>query len=89
LARKWEQENANFTYIPVLSEPLPIDDWQGRTGLVHKAVMDDMEDLSNYQVYACGAPAMVQTAYDDFIREHNMQEKNFFSDAFTPSTPVK
>jgi CDP-4-dehydro-6-deoxyglucose reductase, E3 len=89
LAREWEQENANFTYVPVLSEPLPKDDWQGRTGLVHKAVMDDMENLSNHQVYACGAPAMVQTAYVDFIRERNMQEKNFFSDAFTPSTSVK
>lgn len=89
LAKKWEQENKNFTYIPVLSEPLPTDSWQGRTGLVHNAVMEDIENLANYQVYACGAPAMVQKAYDDFIRERSMQKKNFFSDAFTPSTSIK
>lgn len=89
LAKQWEQDNDNFKYVPVLSEPLPTDAWQGRTGLVHQAVMQDIDNLSGYQVYACGAPAMVQAAYDDFTRQRSLQDENFFSDAFTPSTAVK
>src|SRR5690606_27135411 len=38
---QWQQDHPHISYIPVLSEPLPEDDWQGRTGLVHVAVMED------------------------------------------------
>jgi CDP-4-dehydro-6-deoxyglucose reductase len=33
------------------------DNWTGRTGFVHKAVMEDFPDLSGHQVYACGRPS--------------------------------
>lgn len=88
LARKWEQEHANFSYIPVLSEPKSTDLWQGKTGLVHQSVMDDIETLQEYQVYACGAPAMVKAAFDSFTNQRNMLKENFFSDAFIPSKPA-
>ena len=58
----------NFTFIPVLSDPRPDDAWPGRTGFVHQAVLDDFPDLSGYQVYACGAPAMIDAARRDFTR---------------------
>ena len=38
----------------------PEDAWDGRTGFVHQAVMADLPDLSGHQVYACGAPVMVE-----------------------------
>ena len=50
----------------MLSDPLPDDAWPGRTGFVHAAVMADFPDLSGYQVYACGAPAMIDAARRDF-----------------------
>ena len=62
----WQQQSRNFTYIPVLSEPLPEDDWHGRSGFVHQAVLDDFGDLSGYQVYACGGPAMIDVARKTF-----------------------
>lgn len=82
--RQWESRSVKFT--PVLSEPLPGDHWQGRTGLVHQAVLDDYSDLSGYEVYACGAPAMVASARRDFIALRGLPEDEFFSDvfAFTP-----
>lgn len=89
LPRKWAIENNNFSYIPVLSEPTPTDTWQGRTGLVHQAVLEDMADLSNCQIYACGAPAMISAAYDDFVNTRHLKTENFLSDAFIPSTTVK
>ncbi|MFA5241799.1 MAG: CDP-6-deoxy-delta-3,4-glucoseen reductase [Sulfuricella sp.] len=85
LAGQWQQAHPHFTFIPVLSEPLPEDNWPGRTGLVHQAVLDDFADLSGYQVYACGAPQMVNAARQAFAAK-GMPEDEFFADAFTFST---
>ncbi|MCB5185682.1 CDP-6-deoxy-delta-3,4-glucoseen reductase [Methylobacillus gramineus] len=87
LPLKWQAEHPLFEYIPVLSDPAPEDDWQGRTGLVHHAVLEDHADLSDYQVYCCGAPQMVETAHQDF-QAHGLPAHEFFSDAFTFSNPV-
>ena len=73
--------------MPVLSEPLESDGWSGRTGLVHEAVMRDIPDMSGCQVYACGAPAMVEAARRDFISQCGLPQEEFFSDAFTPAVP--
>ncbi|MDN5881484.1 MAG: CDP-6-deoxy-delta-3,4-glucoseen reductase [Nitrosospira sp.] len=85
LAGNWQQKHDNFTFIPVLSEALQTDHWSGRTGLVHRAVLADFDDLSGYQVYACGTPAMVEAAHTDFTRLRGLPEDEFFSDAFTVS----
>lgn len=79
----WAREQPNFTYVPVLSEPKPEDGWSGRTGFVHRAVMEDMPDLSGVQVYACGAPVMVEAARRDFTAQCGLPEDQFFADAFT------
>jgi CDP-4-dehydro-6-deoxyglucose reductase len=79
----WQQESPGFTYIPVLSDPLPEDDWPGRTGFVHAAVMADFPDLSGYQVYACGAPAMIDAARRDFTARCRLPEDEFYADSFT------
>ena len=70
-------------YVPVLSEPLPGDAWDGRTGWVHQAVMQDLADLHGHQVYACGAPAMVRAAQRDFVDLCALPEDEFYADAFT------
>jgi CDP-4-dehydro-6-deoxyglucose reductase, E3 len=89
LPEAWARDHANVKYIPVLSEPLPEDNWTGRTGLVHHAVMHDLPDLSTYQVYACGAPVMVEAAHRDFTTRCRLPEDEFYSDAFTPATPSR
>jgi CDP-4-dehydro-6-deoxyglucose reductase len=86
---RWQRDHPNFTYIPVLSDPLPGDDWRGRTGFVHQAVLDDFADLSGYQVYACGAPAMTDVAKKTFVEERGLPEDEFYCDAFTPSVDPK
>jgi CDP-4-dehydro-6-deoxyglucose reductase len=67
----------------VVSDALPEDQWQGRTGFVHQAVLEDMPDLSGYQVYACGAPVVVESAQRDFSDLAGLDEDEFFADAFT------
>jgi CDP-4-dehydro-6-deoxyglucose reductase len=86
---RWQQENPNFTYIPVLSDPLPEDNWRGRTGLVHQAVLDDFPSLAGYQVYACGAAGMTDISRETFVGERGLPEDEFYCDAFTPSVDPK
>jgi CDP-4-dehydro-6-deoxyglucose reductase len=83
LPEQWAREQPNFRYVPVLSDATPEDAWTGRTGFVHRAVMDDLPDLSAFQVYACGAPVMVDAARKDFIACCGLPEDQFFADAFT------
>ncbi len=79
----WQREHRNFSFIPVLSDPLSEDNWPGRTGFVHKAVMADFADLSGYQVYACGGPAMIEATRTEFIDARALPREEFFADSFT------
>lgn len=72
----------SLRYVPVLSEPLASDEWTGRTGFVHHAVMADLPDLSGHQVYACGAPLMVESAQRDFTARCGLPADEFYADAF-------
>ncbi len=77
------QDLPTLRYVPVVSDALPEDDWRGRTGFVHGAVMDDLPDLSGHQVYACGAPVVVDSAQRDFVAACGLPEGEFYADAFT------
>ena len=67
----------------MLSEARPADGWSGRSGFVHRAVMEDFPDLSGHQVYACGVPAMIEAARSDFITRCGLKDEDFFADAFS------
>jgi CDP-4-dehydro-6-deoxyglucose reductase, E3 len=79
---QWQQQHPNFSFIPVLSDPSADDPWQGRTGYVHQAVMQDFNDLSGFEAYVCGAPAMVEAARSGFIQSRALPEEAFFADSF-------
>ncbi len=83
LAQSWAETLPTLTYIPVVSNALPEDAWSGRSGFVHEAVMQDIPDLAGHQVYACGAPAMVDAARRDFTLQCGLPEDEFYADAFT------
>ena len=83
LCEVWARTVPNFKYVPVISDALPGDGWAGRSGFVHRAVMEDLPDLSGYQVYACGAPIMVDSAKRDFVGLCKLPVEEFFADAFT------
>lgn len=82
LCEEWARTLPHFQYVPVVSDATPEDGWHGRTGFVHRAVLEDMPDLSGYQVYACGAPVMVDAAKSDFAAA-GLPAEEFFADAFT------
>jgi CDP-4-dehydro-6-deoxyglucose reductase len=76
-------EMPNLKYVPVISNALPEDNWTGRTGFVHRAVMEDYPDLSSHQVYACGAPIVVDSARADYAARASLASEDFFADSFT------
>lgn len=83
----WVQEQCktmpHLRYVPVVSDALPEDHWTGRTGFVHRAVLEDFADLSGHQVYACGAPIVVDSAKRDFCAQAGLPADEFYADAFT------
>lgn len=85
---EWARSIPGLTYVPVVSDALAEDNWEGRTGFVHHAVMQDLPDLSGHQVYACGAPVMVESARRDFTHQCGLPEDEFFADAFTSQADV-
>lgn len=87
LPRQWERERSNFRFVPVASEPLPEDDWHGRTGFVHEAILADFPDLRGFGVYACGSVRMVQAARPAFVAQ-GLHEDACYSDAFTPQSTI-
>jgi CDP-4-dehydro-6-deoxyglucose reductase len=87
LAETWQRDHG-IRYVPVLSEARPEDHWSGRSGFVHRAVVGDFPDLSGHQVYACGAPVMVEAAHQDFTTQCRLPEDEFYSDSFTPAAPA-
>jgi CDP-4-dehydro-6-deoxyglucose reductase len=82
LAESWAARGL-LKYVPVVSEALPEDGWNGRCGFVHRAVMADFPDLSAHQVYACGVPVMVDAARRDFTSACRLPEDEFYADSFT------
>jgi CDP-4-dehydro-6-deoxyglucose reductase len=76
-------EMPNLTYVPVISDAAPEDHWSGRTGFVHRAVLQDHPDLSGHQVYACGAPIVVDSARSEYSAQAGLPPEEFFADSFT------
>ncbi len=88
LPREWARAHENFSFVPVVSEPGPGDRWEGRTGLVHEAILADFPDLSGYQVYACGSVGMVEAAHPAFAAR-GLKQDDCFSDAFRLSPKLR
>jgi len=76
LAQSWVRPG--FKFVPVLSD----EKWSGRTGFVHRAVMEDFPDMSGLQVYACGAPIVVDSARRDFSLQCRLPVEEFYADSF-------
>jgi CDP-4-dehydro-6-deoxyglucose reductase len=79
LPLQWAEEHANFSYIPVLSEPDA--DWPGRTGWVHDSVLRDHPDLSEFEVYMSGPPPMINAGKTAFLA-HGLKQEQLYSDSF-------
>lgn len=81
LPQRWAEHVPNFHFTPVLSQPKPETQWQGKTGMVYDAVLSDYNDLSDFQVYAAGPAEMVFLALNEF-QKLGFNKAFMYSDAF-------
>jgi aquacobalamin reductase/NAD(P)H-flavin reductase len=73
------EHHAQFTFIPVV-ENSPAD-WQGRVGFVHRAVMEDIVNFSDKQVYVAGRFEMAKVVKEDLLAL-GLAPENLLGDAF-------
>ncbi len=81
MVKGWLEQHPNLKYTPVLSEPWEEDNWQGKTGFVHEAIVEQYPDLSGYDVYMSGPPPMIKAGMDAFY-QHGLPETQIYSDSF-------
>lgn len=81
LPQSWAEHHANIQFVPIVSEPEKSPGWNGRTGLLPEAIVQDVNDLSSAQVFACGSPAMVY-ALLDALEEKGFTQSQMKSDVF-------
>lgn len=87
LALSWvKASDGMIQYHPILSNPQPEDNWTGRVGFVHEAILLDYDTLAHHEVYACGPPPMVEAGFACFTQERNLPESSFFADLFAPAS---
>jgi CDP-4-dehydro-6-deoxyglucose reductase len=79
LVTDWNKKLKNLNYIPVIEDGLSEN---VRSGFVHHAVLEDFNNLSDVQIYCCGAPGLVENAFID-LTKNGLPEDQFFADAFT------
>ena len=80
-----EKEFPNFSYHIALSEPLESDNWDGMTGFIHQAVLDNYlkehEEPEEIEYYLCGPPLMLD-AVQKMLDELGVPEENIAFDDF-------
>jgi CDP-4-dehydro-6-deoxyglucose reductase len=86
LAQQWAADHENFHYVPVLSQEN--SGWQGRTGYVNDAILEDFKDLSEYDVYTAGPPVMVNAGAETFPQK-GLSLAHYYSDAFEYAADTK
>lgn len=80
-----EEQHENFSFHLALSDPLPEDNWQGKTGFIHNVLYEEYlkdhpapEDV-NY--YICGPPIMNKSVID-MLEELGVEPENIHYDDF-------
>ena len=82
---KLAEENENFTWHLALSDPLPEDNWTGKTGFIHQVLFDNYlkehpapEDC---EFYMCGPP-MMNAAVIKMLEDQGVENENILLDDF-------
>ena len=81
LPKQWAEDHDHITYRSAVSGPDHEAEEDYFSGLVHEAVLDDHSDLSGYDVYMSGPPAMIEAARNAFL-SHGLPEDRLFYDSF-------
>lgn len=76
LPQRWSHERANLSFTPVLSDSKYASAL--RRGLVHEAVLEDYPDLSGYDVYMSGPPALIDAGRRNFVQAGLVEDRLYY-----------
>ncbi len=78
-------ERSNFKWHLALSEPLPEDEWTGKTGFIHQVLYDnylkDHQAPEDVEYYLCGPPMMLKACMD-MLDSLGVERDNILFDDF-------
>ncbi len=83
--REIEKKNDNFRFEVALSEPLPEDNWKGKTGFIHQVIYDNYlknhPEPEDIEYYLCGPPMMI-SAVQKMLDDLGVPEEMIMFDDF-------
>ncbi len=74
----YEKVFADFHYVPVLSQTIPEDNWQGKTGRVMPYFEEVLRDPKKTEAYLCGSPGMIESVTQALIELGVPKDKIYF-----------
>jgi CDP-4-dehydro-6-deoxyglucose reductase len=77
----WVRRYPHLSFTVVLSQAGAAEAGHTRTGWVHEAVLQDYPDLTGFEVYAAGPPAMIEAIRAGFFR-HGLAPDSLHFDSF-------
>jgi CDP-4-dehydro-6-deoxyglucose reductase, E3 len=81
LPQRWTEQAPALKFIAVVSDLERIGGSGLRGGLVHEAVLEDHADLSGFDVYMSGPPALIDAGRRSFV-DAGLPEERLFYDSF-------
>ena len=81
LPERWAAEHASLRFVPVISDNERIGASGLRAGFVHEAVLEDNPDLSAFDVYMSGPPALIDAGRRAFV-DAGLPEDRLYYDSF-------
>lgn len=79
LPEHWAATTRTLRFVPVLSAPEAAV--SERSGLVHEAVLEDHSDLSAFDIYMSGPPALIDAGRRSFVQA-GLPEERLYYDSF-------
>ncbi len=81
LMRSFEAELPGFTFVPVVANSQPGENWDGELGLVTEAVERRLEEPDRCEAYLCGSPGMIDAAIK-LLNKLGVENDRIFYDKF-------
>jgi len=80
-AQRWAEENEHIQYSTALLEPGDEIITDSFAGVVHEAVLEQYSNLSSFDIYMSGPPAMIDAGRTAFL-ENGAEKRRIFFDSF-------
>ena len=79
--KQWAAQNEHIQYSTALLEPGDAAATDSYNGFAHQAVLQQYADLSNFDIYMSGPPAMIDASRSAFL-ENGAEKRRIFFDSF-------